>query len=731
VSAPGFPPAPGQAPPPAIGQPLARVDGVAKVTGAARYAADQPVPGLVYAALVTSATSRATTAAPDVTAARSAPGVIDVVTDFSGARLPFPASRVNFYGQPVAVVAAETLEAAEHAAALIDTGPGRGAPPAATTELDAPGVAPIPAPKTPDYSRGTPEQALAAAPVRVDQTYRIARENHNPMELPATVAQWDGDRLTVHDKTQWVQGTARSLAAALGVPVASVRVISPFVGGAFGSAGNTWPHQVLAALVARRLGRPVKLALTRRQMYSGIGYRPTSAQRLALGAGPGGRLTAVVHEARTETARYQNYEDAITVLPKFLYGCPNVSSRYRLVPLDVHLPTYMRGPGAVTGAFALESAMDELAVALDMDPIALRLANEPGSDLAESLPFSTRGLPGCYQRGAAEFGWAGRNPAPRSRTENGLLIGTGMAAAAYHTGRSRASARARLDPDGTAVVSSATSDMGPGTYTSMTQVAADALGLPVSRVRFELGDSALPQAPIHAGSLTMASVGPAVLTACATLRDGLVRTAVVDPASPLHGVPPDRVAVSGGRLSDLDAPGRGETVQQVLARRHQAGFDTLRAWSPGDAPHQFSTFGYGAVFAEVSVDEQLGEVRVRRVRACYDVGSVVNPRLAHSQAIGGMVYGIGMALLEQTTRDPRDGRILNANLSDYLVPTNADIPDLDAVFLGTADPRTGPLGVKGLGELVIVGVPAAIANAVRHATGRRVRDLPITMETQL
>ncbi|HEY4006244.1 MAG TPA: xanthine dehydrogenase family protein molybdopterin-binding subunit [Pseudonocardia sp.] len=720
---------------PAIGQPMTRAEGILKVTGRAGYAADHTaadpeLPGLVHAVLVLSAASRAESSTADLPgAATAAPGVLDVLTDFTGATLPFPTGQVNFFGQPVAIVVADTLERAEHAASLIDTAALNAT--TAVTDLDDPAAAPHPAPKTPDYRRGDPDGALRSAHTVIDQRYRIARNNHNPMELPATVARWDGDRLTVFDKTQWVQGTARSLAAALGVPVDNVRVLSPFVGGAFGSAGNTWPHQVLAAFTARKLNRPVKLVLNRRQMYSGIGYRPTSDQRLAVAADPDGRLTAVVQDARTENARYASYEDDITDLPKVLYQSPAMSARYRLVPLDVHLPTYMRGPGAVSGAFAMESAMDELAVALNLDPIELRLRNEPTANQAKGLPFSTRGLPACYRKGAAEFGWSARNPVPRARVENGQLIGLGMAAAGYHTGRAPASANARIDADGTAVISSATSDMGPGTYTSMAQVAADTLGLPVGRVRFVLGDSALPKAPIHAGSLTMASVGSAVLTACATLRDGMVRTAVVDPVSPLHGAAPETVTVRGGLLSVGGDTARAETYQQILRRRGRTSMDTLRDWSPGDASTRSSTYGYGAVFAEVSVDELLGTVRIRRLRATYDVGTVVNPRLAHSQAIGGMVYGIGMTLLEATVRDRRDGRIMNANMSDYLVPTNADVPDLDATFLDLPDPATGPIGVKGLGELVIVGVPAAIANAVYNATGRRVRDLPITLDTQL
>jgi xanthine dehydrogenase YagR molybdenum-binding subunit len=712
----------------AVGQPLSRVDGRLKVTGGARYAADHHLPGLVHAVIVSSTVSRGSVASMNTDAASAAPGVLRVLSDFGAVKLPYPADRVNFFGQSLAVVVASGLEQAAHAAALVEVRYGRQP---GQTDLDSPGAIEIPAPHTPDYQRGDPDAALRGAHTVVDQTYTISRENHNPMELAATVAHWDGDTLTLWDKTQWVQGTARTVAAAFGIAPGNVRVLSPFVGGAFGSAGTTWPHQILAAWAAREVRQPVKLVLTRKQMYTGTGYRPTSRQRLAIGATAAGKITCIVHEARQETARYQNYVDSITTLPKFLYDSPNMRSTHRLVPLDVHQPTYMRGPGAVTGAFALESAVDELAHQLAIDPIELRTGNEPALDRFSNLPFSSRGLTACFQAGAQAFGWSARKAVPRADQEGNLLIGMGVAGAAYHTGRSPASATARINADGTAVIASATSDMGPGTYTSMAQVAADALGMPVERVSLTLGDSALPTAPIHAGSQTMASVGSAVLTACATLRDGLVRAAVVDPASPLHGAKPADIAVAGGTLSAPGAPGRTDSYQQILRRHGRASMDTQRDWTPGDAAAHWSTYGYGAVFAEVSVDERLGLIRVRRLHATYDVGRVINPKLAHSQALGGMVGGIGMSLLESTLRDHRDGRIVNANMADYLVPVNADIGELDVAFLPGADYTPDPLGVKGLGELVIVGVPAAIANAVFNATGVRVRELPITLDKVL
>jgi len=535
----------------------------------------------------------------------------------------------------------------------------------------------------------------------------------------------------VWDKVQGISGAQKSYADAFGVPDDHVRVLSPFVGGAFGSAGTVWPHQLLAAFAARQIRRRVKLVLTRKQYYSGIGYRPTSRQRMAIGADRSGRISAIVHEGHTEMSRYNAYEDNLVGPPRFLYSSPSVRSTYRVVPLDINPPTYMRGPGATSGAFALESAIDDVAHQLGMDPIELRLRNEPDQDLSENLPFSTRRLTDCMRRGSDEFGWSRRNPTPRSTRDGNQLIGIGMAAAVFHTLRSQCAALARFNADGTADIQCGTSDMGPGTYTSMTQVAADALGLPLSRVRFALGDSNFPPAPSHSGSRTMASVGSAVFTVANMLRDRFVRTAVVDPGSPLNGLRPADVSVADGRMFHAGEQTRGESYQDLLRRRGWKTLDTQHSWSPDDADSRYSMSAYGAVFAEVAVDEALGFVRVRRIHAVYDAGRVVNPRLAHSQAIGGMVGGIGMALLEGTELDYRDGRIVNANMSDYLVPVNADVPLLDADYLPAEDMLADPLGVKGLGELVIVGVPAAIANAVFNATGRRVTDLPITLDRLL
>jgi xanthine dehydrogenase YagR molybdenum-binding subunit len=710
------------------GQPIARVDGRLKVTGAARYASDNPAPNLLYAALVCSTISRGTVERIDSSAAARDKDVVRIIDDFAGITLPFDPTKVAFFGQPVAVVVGETLEAATHGASLVTVRYGAAGQ---VTDIDSPQATPQPGQRQTDYTRGDADGALATAAVVSDLQYSIVRYNHNPMELPATVASWAGDSLTVWDKAQGINSAQAAYGKAFGVPPERVRVICPFIGGAFGSAGGTWPHQIMAAFAARQLRRPVKLVLTRKQMYNGIGYRPASRQRLAIGADRSGAIVAIVHEGRTESARYQLFEDSITGPAKFLYDSPNMRSTYRVVPLDVNVGCPMRGPGATPGTFVLESGIDDLAHRLAIDPIELRIRNEPARDQTNGLPFSTRRLGDCMKQGASRFGWSQRNPVPRSTRDGDELVGIGMAAAGYHTNRSESDALVRINADGTGEVFSATCDMGPGTYTSMTQVAADALGLPIGKVRFSLGDSRFPKAPSHSGSRTMASVGSAVLAAANTLRDRLIRLAVVDPASPVVGATPQTVAVSAGRMYRTDDPERGETYQDLLRRKGWPNIDTAQTWTPDDADKRFSMYAYGAVFADVGVDESLGRVRIRRIFACYDGGRIINPLLAHSQAIGAMVMGIGMALLEGTQLDYRDGRVVNANMSDYLMPVNADVSDLDAMFLPGEDTIADPLGVKGLGELVIVAVPPAIANAVFNATGKRITDLPITLDKLL
>ncbi|MCX4703258.1 xanthine dehydrogenase family protein molybdopterin-binding subunit [Streptomyces sp. NBC_01373] len=725
----------------AVGAPLSRVDGRLKVTGKAQYAADFDPDGVVHAVVVDSTVALGRITGIDARAAEAQPGVLTVISHLNaptleyrdnpggynppGRRLrAFQDDQILFHGQPVAVVVATTLEVAQHAADLVEVEYELRKP---TTDMSG-----SPAGGTPqNYARGDAAAALDSAAVRMDMTYGLARNHHNAMEPHATVARWDGDRLTVWDKTQWVQGTRNELAAVFGIPQDSVRVISPFVGGAFGNASRVWPQTTIAAVAARETGRPVKLALTREQLYFHVGYRPTYEYRVRVGSDRRGRVTGMIHDLRSETSRYETHGEPILSLGQMLYDTPNVRMTHRSVPLDVNTPTWMRGPGYATASYAVESAMDELAYEVGVDPIELRLRNEPEDDPSDGLPFSTRRLRECLATGAREFGWNRRNPRPRSTRDGDWLIGTGMAAGAYHTRRDPAQASVRLDADGTALVQSAASDMGPGTYTSMTQVAADALGLTMRNVTFRLGDSLMPPAPLQGGSKTMASVGSAVQDGCDKLRQQAIRLAVADEGSPLHGVDPHDVVVRGGRLHVKDNPARGETYRQLLARNNRTRLEANGSYTPGEEVERFSTHAYAATFAEVAVDARLGLVRVRRMLGVYDAGRIISPKLADSQALGAMVGGIGTALLEHTVTDHRDGRIVNANLADYLVPVNADVPDLRAIYLEGEDTEADPLGVKGLGEVVQVGVAPAVANAVFHATGRRIRELPITAEVML
>ncbi|HEY0526756.1 MAG TPA: xanthine dehydrogenase family protein molybdopterin-binding subunit [Stellaceae bacterium] len=713
-----------------IGQGLSRVDGPAKVTGAAKYAAEFAMPGLVHGVIVSSTTPKGRIVSIDTRAAEAAPGVLAVITHENAVRLPYApmkerpqvdpqageplhvlqGAEVFHSGQHIAVVIAETREQAAHGADLVRVDYAEEPPQTSFGDAAARGEyrpdASQEKGKAKEEERGDDaDAAFAAAPVKVDATYVHAREYHNAMELHATVAAWDGDRLTLWDKTQWVDNDRKEVAHAFGIPEDRIRVISPFVGGAFGSALRTWPHVMLTALAAKQVGRPVRVELTRRQCYYAIGFRPHTEQHMRLGADGDGRLTALINETEGQTSTYEEYAENTLQPSQMLYSCPNVRTNYRLVPMNVNTPCPMRAPGVVTGAYALECAMDELAWAAGVDPVELRLRNYAESDEHKKLPWSSKGLRECYRVGAERFGWSRRQAQPGAMRDGGKLVGYGMASAVYPTQRSPAHALARILADGTAEVLSASSDMGPGTYTSMTQVAAETLDLPPSKVRFALGDTDMPPAPVHGGSITMASVGSAVQAACRAVREKLA-------------------AVAG----NTGAPPSGADYAELLRRAGKDAIEATAESKPGDETKQFSMYVFGAIFAEVRIDPDLCEIRVPRLVGAYASGRIINPKTARSQCIGGMVQGIGMALLEGAEWDERFGRVMNGNLAEYLVPVNADVPSLDVTFVDEHDPHVNPLGVKGLAEIAIVGVAPAIANAVFHATGRRFRDLPIRPE---
>ena len=737
-------------------QPQPRVDGPLKVTGAALYAADHHLPGMTYGVLVQSTIPAGRIAALDTAEAESLPGVRGVLTHRNMPRLapppedltgrgqpgepyvPLQDDTIHWNGQHLAVVVADTLEQARYAAARVQV---RYTPPTepARVRLED-GLAQATEPEMwagrekLQVRRGDAKAALAGAETVVRATYETPVHNHNPIENCSTTAHWEApDRLLLHDTTRAIKTVQRVVANAFGLATENVRVLAPFVGGAFGSKGFQWQHILLAAAAARLVGRPVRLEFRRQEMFTTAGRRARTVQNLALGATHQGRLNAVAHETLTSSSPVLDYTEPAGNLSRNLYTCPHVTVTHRLARINEPSPCPMRAPGEAPGVYALECAMDELAHELKMDPLELRLRNHADEDEHERKPYSSKHLKECYARAAERFGWARRNPAPRSmRTPDGRgLLGWGMATAAYPAKQMPAAARASLWADGRVVVRSATHEVGTGTYTAMTQLAAGALGVAVESVKFELGDSRFPQAPVNGGSWLTSSVGPAVLAACAALKRRLGELALAVPGSPLAGAKAEEIAFAGGRVHRAGDPARGFTYGEVLAAARLPLVEAEADLKPDPKAAELHAFiSFGAHFAEVEVHPELGEVRLRRFVGTYDPGRVINPALARSQLYGGVVFGLSMALHEESVIDPFSGRTMNANLADYLVPTCADVPAagaLDLDFLNEPDPFIAEgLGTRGIGELGIVGSAAAIANAVFHATGRRVRDLPIT-----
>ncbi len=726
-----------------LGTSLDRVDGPAKVTGKARYSAEFSAPRMLHAVLVQSTIASGRIAGIDTRAADGMPGVIKILTPANAPKLGSPAmksplrvlsllqdDKVHYNGQPIAVVVAQTLEQATDAAnhlviryseapARLDFQAGRATattPPKANQH------------KT-DVSWGSVDAALAAAAVKVDATYTTPSQFHHPLEPHATLAEWQGDRLIVHDATQGVFADRATLAAHFGIDEDHVRVISPYVGGGFGSKGSTWSHVVLCALAAKAVARPVKLVLDRTQMSGPVGGRPRTEQHIQLAANKDGVLTGVRHAAITQSSMLEDWVEPSAAQTRMLYATPSGDTTHRLVKLNVATPTFQRAPGEASGTFALEVAMDELAVALDLDPVELRLKNYADRDPVEGKPFSSKSLHECYRAGAERFGWAKRSAKPGSRREGDWLIGYGMATATYPANRSKAAATATLLPDGTAVIRSGTQDIGTGTYTVMTQVAADTLGLPPSRVRFELGDTTLAQTPVSGGSQTAASVATAVQAACIALREKLLALGISGAGTPLAGANKDHLETRDGWIEDPSSPSRREAYASVLARHGGKAIDADAETPPSPATaKEFALHSFGAAFAEVAVDEELGIIRLRRLHGTYDVGRRLNAKLAHSQLLGGIVWAASMALMEEAILDPRTGRIANANLADYHVPVNADIAEVVVQFVDSEDLHLNPLGIRGIGEIGITGMAAAIANAIHNATGKRLRDLPMRLD---
>jgi len=731
-----------------IGNPVDRVDGRLKVTGQARYAAEHTLPNTAYAVIVQSSVPRGSVLRMQTSEAEQSPGVLAVLTPRNMPKLAglekyaaipvlprvtaMQDSEVLYNGQPIALVVADTLERATHAASLVST-----------TYVDKPAALDLskartePAPGVfggppPGHTRGDVAAALKAAPVRVEATYTTPTETHNPMEPHATVAVWDDpEHLTIYDANQGVFFMRQFLSVLLGMPQENIRVLSRYIGGGFGCKALPWSHIALSILAAKHVNRPVKLVLTRRQMNTLVGFRPHTVQKVELAASPKGKLTALRHTGLSEVSEQDSFAELFTGVSNMLYACPNVTTSQQVARLNTGTPTFMRGPGEAPGTYALESAMDELAHALKMDPLELRRINHADKDPEHGHPWSSKSLLECYRSGAERFGWAKRPLQPRSMKDGEVLIGWGMATATFPAMRSPAAALARVMPDGTALVQCGASDLGTGAYTVLSQVAAEALGLPVQKVRMEMGDSLLPLGPLAGGSSTTASASPAVQTAAAEARKKLIQLAVADKQSPLSGLAEKDVLTEDGRLFSSKDKNKGETYAQLLARQNLPHVEGKGDAAPKPEEKKYSSHSFGAHFIEVRVDEALGTARVSRIVTTMAAGRILNAKTARSQISGGVIFGLGMALTEETLRDPRTGRVMTADLAEYHVPVQADVPHIDVHFVEENDPHVNPLGIKGIGEIATTGVAAAVANAIFHATGKRVRELPITLDKLL
>jgi xanthine dehydrogenase YagR molybdenum-binding subunit len=735
-----------------IGTATSRVDGRAKVTGAAKYAAEFNVPGLAHGSVVTATIAKGHITRIDSSEALRVPGVLAVLTHENRSPLPdtdeaykddvAPSgspyrplydNKIMFSDQPVALVVAEEPEIARFAATLVrvdyEQEPHVTDVHRQRDKANPPTVNPAEAMFAPPKARGTPDEALAAAAVRHEGEYYVPIEHHNPMELYASTAVYEpGGKLTVYDKTQGVQNVHKYLCSVFGMKPEDVRVMSAFMGGGFGSGLRPQFQVVLAVLAARALQRSVRVVLTRHQMYA-LGYRPAMIQRIALGATAGGTLDVITHDAVTTTSQYEDFHRQETGWSGLLYKSDNAKYAHRLARLDLATSCDMRAPSAASAVYALESAMDELAVALKLDPVELRLRCYSDRDQHENRPYSSKALRECYRQGAEAFGWDKRNPEPRSMRDGSDLVGWGMATGIWEALQVPITVRIALTANGHAEVSCATSDIGTGTYTIMAQVAADMLGLPLENITVKLGDSSLPQSPVEGGSWIAASVANGIATTAYAIRDELLRLAKQMPGSSLADAAPDDVALADGKLVSKQDGSRAVSIAELM--RHGAMDRIVQektANFPDDGSKAHNT--HSAIFAEVKVDEQLGVIRVTRVVSAVAAGRILNTKTASSQISGGVVWGIGMALHEETHIDHKFGRIMNADIAEYHVPVNADVHDIKVIFVDEED-DANPLGIKGLGEIGIVGVPAAIANAVYHATGKRVRDLPITLDKLL
>lgn len=726
---------------------MSRVDGVAKVTGQAKYAVEFQAKNVAYGYIVQSTIAKGSIKSIDISQAEKQSGVIKVFTHQNAPKLaftdkadkdemapggtPFRAlytDKVMFSGQPIALVVAETFEQARFAAHLIKATYTEEKSATRTEDLIP---AAYSADRRPSKPRGNIENGMKTAAVTVESEYTIPIEHHNPMEMHGAVAAWEGDKLTIFDKSQYVYNVRNHLASIFGIAPENVSVVSTFVGGAFGASLRPNYYPLLASMASREVKRPVKVSFTRRQMFTGHGYRPYTWQKVSLGADKNGKLTVIKHEAVNNTSSFEDYGDNATWFTRSIYACQNVETNAKLVKTDLPTPFAMRAPGAVSGMFALESALDELAYKLKIDPLEIRLRNYSETDPESGKPWSSKALRECYKEAGEKFGWSKRNPEPRSMRDGKWLVGWGMATGTWGAFQNAATVRIALKSDGTAHVSSATSDIGPGTYTVITMIAAEFLGLPADKVKFELGDTKFPKSPAQGGSWTTASVGSAVQLAARNIGAKLVEIANKDANSPFKTAKPIDVEMVDGKLQLKSDSSKSIKIADLMNKNNQTEIVEVYEGKPSAERNKYAMQAHGAQFVEVKVDEDLGIIKVTRIIEATACGKIMNPKAAHSQEMGGVVWGIGMALHENTEVDHRYGRMMTTDLASYHVPANADIHQIETTFVEEEDKIVNELGVKGMGELGMVGIPAAIANAIFHATGKRVRNLPITVDKLL
>lgn len=727
---------------------LDRVDGKAKVTGTAKYAAEYDIPGITYGVMVGSAITKGSITNLDTKAAERAPGVITVLTHLNAPKLPgykpaddeatkpeikkgyrvFGDARVRFNGQPIALVIADTLERATYAASLVKAQYKKDVHHTDLHSEMKSGKA-LEGNSYKDYVRGEAD-AWKKAEVKIEAEYSMPIEVHLPMELHALTVHWEGeDKVTVYDKTQAIKVTQQNIMQAFGLPEEKVRVLSHYIGGAFGSAFNFWPHTAAAIMGAKKTGKPLKLMLSRDQLFTMVGYRPQAIQKIGMGTTKDGKLTGITHEAIAMTSSYQEFTEGIVNASRSLYNSENANTRYKVYPLDLSLPTWMRGPGETTGAFALESAMDEMAYAVNLDPIEFRLLNYADIDPENKKPYSSKFLKEAYQLGAEKMEWHQRNREPRSMKEGEWLVGYGMGSGIFSAWRGDTKLNARLSADGSFTMQTAVSDMGPGTATAMTKLASDTLGLHPRNIKFQMGDSNLPPGIFQGGSGTTSTVGAAVHNVCVSMKTRLAELVKDNPVfhtADIHTPTMENLVFEDGHVALSSDRTKRVSYSEVLKRAGLQQLEILEDSKGNPEMNKYSAFSYAVHFVKLLVHPTTGVVKVTKAVSAVDAGKIVNEQTAKSQIIGAVVGGIGMSLMEEGVIDHRFGRWVNNNFADYHVPVQADVPHVEVYFVNKPDPVLNPMGSKGIGEVGLVGFAAAVTNAIFHATGKRVRDLPVT-----